>query len=115
MAISALQPVVVEFIDTLSTGEVGEAVLAEIEVSEESGLAGQTIGEILQGCKTIVTLGVHKKSGSINVAPALTSLVEVGDRIIVMGEEKELEAVHPADRPLRPRQQAPSHRPRPVG
>ncbi len=114
MAISALQPVVVEFIDTLATGEVGEKVLAEIEVSEESGFVGQTIGEILQDCKTVVTLGVHKKGGQISVAPALTSLVELGDRIIVMGREDELERVHPAERPVRSGQPAPSHRSRPV-
>jgi voltage-gated potassium channel len=113
MAISALHPVVVEFIDTLATGATGEAVLAEIEVSEESGFVGQTIGEVLHGSRTIVVLGVHKRSGEIKVGPSLTALAEKGDRIIVMGREEELETVHP-EAPLRPRPQAPSHRPRPV-
>jgi voltage-gated potassium channel len=115
MAISALQPVVVEFIDTLATGEIGESVLAEIEVSEESGFTGHTIEEILQNCKTVVVLGIHNKRGEINVGPSLTSLAELGDRIIVMGREEELEAVHPAGHALRSRDQAPSHRPRPIG
>lgn len=113
MAISALHPIVVEFIDTLATGETGEAVLAEIEVSEDSGFIGQTIQEIIHGSRTIVILGVHKRSGEIKVGPALTTLAERGDRIILMGREEELETVHP-EAPLRSRPQAPSHRPRSV-
>jgi voltage-gated potassium channel len=114
MAISALHPVVVEFIDTLATGESDEAVLAEIEVSEESGFVGQTIQEILHDSRTIVVLGVHKRGGAVKVGPPLSTLAERGDRIIVMGREGELDAVHPEGRPARTLPQAPSHRPRPV-
>jgi voltage-gated potassium channel len=94
MAISALQPVVVEFIDTLATGDEGQAVLAEIEVTSDSGFVGQRLSEILRESSTIVVLGIHKQTGEINVGPANTTLAEMGDRIIVMGREEELESVH---------------------
>jgi voltage-gated potassium channel len=116
MAISALQPMVVEFIDALATGEIGEAVLAEIEVTDDSGLAGQKIEEILRHSKTIVVMGVRKRGGEITVGPPLDSLVEVGDRVILMGKEDELEELQPGHGHARRREHAPSHRPqRPVG
>jgi voltage-gated potassium channel len=111
MAVSALQPMVVEFIDTLATGQEGDSVLAEIEVSPESGLSGQTVEEIIRGSKTILVLGVQRRGGEVLVGPPATSLVGIGDRIILMGKETELERIQPHGRPIHSRQQAPSHRP----
>jgi voltage-gated potassium channel len=96
MALSALQPNIVEFIDTLSMRHEGGPVLAEIEISEGSGLAGQTINDILRWTSSIVVLGVQKDSGQLQVGPANTIVLEAGDRVIVMGEEEELERIRPA-------------------
>lgn len=95
MAISALQPVVVEFIDTLATGQKGDRVLAEIEVSDGSGLAGQTIHDILHACRTVVVLGVQRAQGELDVGPTGSTVVHPGDRVIVMGQEEELERIRP--------------------
>lgn len=111
MAVSALQPMVVEFIDTLATTQEGDSVLAEIEVSPDSGLGGQTIEEIIRGSKTVLVLGLQRRVGETLVGPPATSLVAVGDRIILMGKEAELERIQPNGPPVRSRQQAPSHRP----
>ena len=110
MAVSALQPVVVEFIDALASGQAGAPVLAEIEVTADSGLSGQTVEEIVRGSKTVQVLGLQKRSGEVLVGPAATTLVSLGDRVILMGKEPELEGLHPGGRPIRS-QQAPSHRP----
>lgn len=104
MALSALQPVVVEFIDTLATGQAGEKVLAEIDVSEASGLAGQTIHDILHLCPSVVVLAVQAKGGELNVGAPGTTVLTEGDRVIVMGIESELERVKPVSRNLRSRQ-----------
>ncbi len=96
MALSALQPMVVEFIDTLSMRQEGGPVLAEIEISADSGLAGQTIHDLLHLTSSIVVLGVQKSSGELLVGPPRTTELEVGDRVIVMGEEEELERIRPA-------------------
>jgi voltage-gated potassium channel len=92
MAISAVQPAVVEFIDTLSAGD-GAAVIAEIEVSPESGLAGQTIDAVLSGRMTITVLGVRNRSGQVSVGASRDTALEIGDRIIVTGAEDELETI----------------------
>lgn len=95
MAVSALQPLVFEFIDTLQAAQEGGPVLAEIDISVESGLAGVTIEELLRPCKTVVVLGLRKLSGEIVVDPEPKSTLEAGDRVIVIGSESELESVRP--------------------
>jgi voltage-gated potassium channel len=96
MAISALQPTVVELIDTLATGSKGERILAEIDVSSESGLAGRNMGEVFAGKATIVVLGVRRTDGQVLVGPPASERLEPGDRVIVVGDNSELEALQAA-------------------
>jgi voltage-gated potassium channel len=92
MALTAVQPIVLDFIDTLATRR-GEAILAELEISRESGLAGQTIHDVLQACPSAVVLGLQQASGAIQVGPRADTVLAEGDRLIVMGGESELEAI----------------------
>lgn len=96
MALSALQPLVVEFIDTLAKGRQEEQILAEIDISQESGLGGRTIEDVMQPCRGAVVLGVQRATGAIQVGPRGDTPLQVGDRLIVLGEEAELEAIRPA-------------------
>ena len=95
MALSALQPLVVEFIDALATGGHEEQILAEIEISQESGLGDRTIEDVMEACREAVVLGVQRATGTIQVGPRGNTLLEVGDRLIVLGEEEELETIRP--------------------
>lgn len=106
MAISALQPLVAEFIDTLAPRREGAPVLAEIEVAPASALAGRTIADILHNSPSVVTLGLQKTSGELKVGPPGETILEPGDRLIVMGREDELEAMKPSG-PARRRVRAP--------
>ena len=96
MALSVLQPLMGEFIDTLATGRHEEQILAEIEISAESGLGGRTIEDVMQACREAVVLGVQQATGAIQVGPRGATPLEVGDRLIVLGDETELEAIRPA-------------------
>ncbi|MDO8617153.1 MAG: NAD-binding protein [Dehalococcoidia bacterium] len=96
MALTALQPMVVEFIDTLAAQREGAPVLAEIDVAEASGLVARTIHEVLHDCRSVVVLGVQKPSGDLLVGAGSDTRLEAGDRVIVMGQEDELAAIHPA-------------------
>jgi voltage-gated potassium channel len=107
MALSALQPLVVDFIDTLVTGRHGEQILAELEVSEESGLAGMTIEGCFQACPTATTLALQKASGAIQVGPRGATILELGDRLIVLGDEADLEALSPTPTAERPEEATP--------
>jgi len=106
MALSALQPLVLDFIDTLATGRHGEQILAELEVTEESNLAGHTIGECFRTCPSATILGLQKPTGAIQFGPRPTTVLELGDRLMVLGDEAELEAIRgpapPAERAEKP-------------
>jgi len=95
MALSALQPLVVDFIDTLVTGRHGEQVLAELEATEESGLIGMTIEDCFRACPGATLLALQEPTGSIQVGPRGTTTLAPGDRLIVLGTEEELEALGP--------------------
>ncbi len=95
MALSVLQPLMVEFIDTLATGRHEEQILAEIEISADSGLGGRTIEDVMESCRGAVVLGVQRATGAIQVGPRGNTALEVGDRLIVLGDETELEAIRP--------------------
>jgi voltage-gated potassium channel len=93
MALSALQPTVVELIDTLATGRKGERILAEIDVTTDSGFAEQPIESILDGTQTIVVLGIRRQDGRVLVGPGPGEKLEPGDRVIVIGADTELDAI----------------------
>ncbi len=95
MALTALHPLVVEFIDTLASRRDGAPVLAEIDVSEVSGLAGRTIHDVLHQFPSVVVLGLESAAGDLRVGPASDTVLRMGDRVILMGQEGELEAIRP--------------------
>ena len=94
MALTALHPMVVEFIDTLASRD-GGPVLAEIDVSDVSGFAGRAIHDILHACPSVIVLGLQSATGELQVGPPIEAVLRVGDRVIVMGQEEELEAIRP--------------------
>jgi voltage-gated potassium channel len=95
MALSALQPLVLDFIDSLAAGHHGEQILAELEASEESGLAGMTIQGCFETCPGATVLALQKASGAIQVGPRGNTILELGDRLIVLGDEADLECLRP--------------------
>jgi voltage-gated potassium channel len=99
MALTALHPLVVEFIDTLGSRRDGAPVLAEFDVSEVSGLDGRTIHDVLHQFPSIVVLGLENAAGELRVGPAVDTVLRLGDRVILMGQESELEAIRPVRAP----------------
>ena len=91
MALSALQPLMVDFIDTLATGRHGEQLLAELEITPDSAIAGCTLREALSICPGATALGIQKRDGALVVGPRPDQLLSIGDRLMVFGEEEELE------------------------
>ena len=68
MALSALQPNMVDFMDTLAIGRATDQILAEIEVTEDSGLFGLYIRHLLDHRKMTV-LGLQRENGDLIVGP----------------------------------------------
>ena len=93
MAFAALQPLVSDFIDIFPSAEQGDRVLAEIPVDEDSGFAGKQLSEALTGCDDLVVLAVRTAEGRLDVGPARSRELAVGEILIVVGEEQDLSAL----------------------
>jgi voltage-gated potassium channel len=91
MALSALQPLVVDFVDTLvGGGGPGEHIIAEVVATQECGIAGCTLADVLRGTTNANILAIHRATGEIVVGPRDSEVVDIGDRLIVMGLESDL-------------------------
>jgi voltage-gated potassium channel len=94
MALAALQPRMTDFLDMFSSGATGEErILAEFSVDETSGMAGQTIANVLDGAKDVVVLAVVDPANRVSVAPASGTRLSLGDRLTVIGDEDELRRI----------------------
>lgn len=92
MALSAIQPNIVDFIDTLSVGRATGQILAEIEVTEESGLLGLYIRHLNESSRVTI-LGLQCASGELVVGPREDVRLDLGDRLMVVGPEKDVSAM----------------------
>jgi voltage-gated potassium channel len=92
MALSAIQPNMVDFIETLSVRNA-EQILAEIEVTEESGLLGLYVRHVLEVSPHVTVLGLQRASGDLVVAPRAEERLDLGDVLIIVGPEHEIAGV----------------------
>jgi len=114
MVLSALQPLMVDFVDTLSRGRHGEHILVELEVAEDSCLASGPVREVRDLCPSATILGIQKDDGQLIVTPRPDEVLAIGDRLMVYGEEEELERLNrrvPAPEEARVKVEAPVARP----
>jgi voltage-gated potassium channel len=90
MVLSALQPLAADFMDTLAAGRHGDLVLAEFEVSRETGLVGRTCRDLFERAPQATLLGLRHEDGEVVVGPRNTEELRDGDILIVLAEEPEL-------------------------
>ncbi len=91
MALSALQPLVLDFIDTLTGRRPEQQIVAEFVATPESCLAGCTLEDVVNDRANVVVLAVQKPDGSVLVGPASSTVVGPEDRLIVLGKEEDME------------------------
>jgi len=92
MAMLALRPAVVDFIDTVTYRRGRELLMENIAIKSNSPLVGLTIKAIHHRVKTTI-LAISKKSGKLLANPPSDTTIEAGDRLIIMGTPKELTAL----------------------
>ena len=90
MVLSALQPMITDFIDVLSAGRHGELILAELEVASGSSLEGAALSEAFAEAPSTKVLGVSHEGGGLVVGPAGKELLRAGDIVIVLADEGEI-------------------------
>jgi voltage-gated potassium channel len=93
MALSALQPLTVDFFDVLASGRQGEQLLAELVVTEESGIAGQSIHDVLHRSAATSLLAIQQPEGELIVGPPDSHVFGIGDRLILLSNEPDIEAL----------------------
>ena len=91
MALLALRPAVVDFIDTVSYRPGQELLMENVEVGSGSPLVDLTIAEASQQTGATV-LAIMKSSGQLLVSPFRDTIKE-GDRLIIIGAMKQLAAM----------------------
>jgi voltage-gated potassium channel len=92
MAMLALRPAVVDFIDTVTYRPGRELQLENVDVAGGSSLVGQTMAQVRQQ-DGITVLAMRKKSGKLLANPPGKETIEDGDRLIVIGTKKRLAAL----------------------
>jgi voltage-gated potassium channel len=89
MAMLALRPAVVDFIDTVIRQRSPELQMENIAINKDSPLAGRTVAEVRQ-CSTANVLAISKKSGKLVANPSRDDKISEGDSIIIMGTKEQL-------------------------
>jgi voltage-gated potassium channel len=89
MAMLALRPSVVDFIDTVIYHRGRELQMENISIQEGSSLAGLAIEEARHHAKATI-LAINRKSGKLVANPSAEEKLEVGDILIAMGTSQQL-------------------------
>jgi voltage-gated potassium channel len=96
MALQAVQPLVVDFIDSVTRhGGLENRMFAEIVLADETAhLAGQSVAQVFGSLRTCRLLGVEREGADFIVAPSGSTVLRTGDRLMVYGDVGELEGLH---------------------
>jgi len=89
IAMLALRPTVVDFIDTISRRRGPELQMENVAINEKSSLAGQSIDDVRK-CSKATVLAINRKSGRLLANPSAEEKVVAGDSLIIMGTKEQL-------------------------
>lgn len=93
MAMLALRPVAVEFVDTIMHDPGNNLLLEEIEVRPESPLVGRSLAAVRHsGAPSLVVLAV-KQGAKLTPSPPPDLVLATGDLLVVMGTSPDLRAI----------------------
>ncbi len=93
MAMTALRPWVVDFIDTTVYSHHKEFSLEAIRIREDSPLVGLTVREGQQTSGGAVILALKKKDGLLIPHPPMTMSLDRDDEVVVIGTAEQLKAL----------------------
>jgi voltage-gated potassium channel len=89
MAMLALRPAVMDFIDTVIQGRGREFQLANVDIGESSPLVGTT-PKAARSDMGIAILALRRKTGKLVTNPADEETIQDGDQLIIMGTKERL-------------------------
>ena len=92
MAMLALRPAVVDFIDTVTYRRGQELQMENIAVGNNSPLVGLTVEAIRHRTKATI-LAINKKGGKLLANPPSKEIIEAGAHLIIIGTKEQLIAL----------------------
>ena len=90
MAMLAMRPLVVDFIDPFFGKPTSPFELEDVKVVDSSPLSGKSVGEG-EKFAGLTILALRKKDGTLLPKPDAGILIEAGDELVVIGRRKQLE------------------------
>ncbi len=92
MAMLALRPAVVDFLDTITRHRGPELQMENVAIGEDSSLNGQTVSDVRQ-CSKATVLALSKKTGRFMANPSGEEKITAGDSVIIMGTSEQLNSL----------------------
>lgn len=90
MATMALRPTIVDFLDTLVDHERDELEMEEYQVFKDGYYDGKTLEEAKLNNEKVAILALRREDGKAVINPPSSTKLQGGDRLIMMGAEKDL-------------------------
>ncbi|MCH8009884.1 MAG: potassium channel protein [Chloroflexi bacterium] len=91
MALSALQPLTVDFFDLLASESDGRQLLGELIVTEDSLIANMQAHEAMRRSNSTTLLAIQHAGGDVMVGPPDTYALQPGDRLMLISNESDME------------------------
>ncbi len=102
MAALLLKPLVCDFLDYVTHGELVELTLEDIYVEPGSPLVGRTIRDVVTGeLKGVGVLGIKKAKRDFTINPSGDTKLEAGDVLIVNGSPEQIDLLRKYSRSRR--------------
>jgi len=91
MALSALQPLTVDFMDLLASDRGGDQILAELVVSQDAVITNQPARLAMHRAEATTLLAIQHENGEVLVGPPDSYVLRAGDRLMLLSNEAEME------------------------
>jgi voltage-gated potassium channel len=93
MAMLALRPTTVEFVETVLLGREQELLIEEIEIGENSPLVGSAVKQVEERFPGIRILALRKEDGTLLPNPSPNTIVEKETSFTAFGTLEQLRTV----------------------
>jgi voltage-gated potassium channel len=97
IAQTALRPAVVDFVEIATSSDNLELSIEQIHIDRDSPLADRPLSEVTQRDKiNVVVVGIQHSHGKMEFNPVPTTVLHVGDHLIVLGSSETLKELERA-------------------
>jgi voltage-gated potassium channel len=93
MALLALRPQAVEFVETVMLGRGQELLIEEIEIGDASPLVGTSIKEIQESYPGVVILALKRDDGTLIATPKPNAVVPKASSLVAFGTLEQLQFI----------------------